>query len=240
MGDEQHREAEAGLELADLFDDVALHHYIERGGGLIHDDQPGLEGQRHGDADALAHATGELMWIVIEAARTDADQLEQFGGPGESLGAAGPGAMRENGVLDLLGHLDHRVQGIHRRLEDEADLAPAVAAQPLGGKAQHILTHEADGAAGNEAGQAREAGERKGDSGFAAAALPGEPEGFAGADVEVDAVDGTRHGVGADIVDGEVTDLDQGCVRQNPHSGCGGGGSGGSGRCGGWRRAAGW
>jgi hypothetical protein len=39
----------------------------------------------------------------------------------------------------------------------------------------------------NEAGQAGEAGERKGDGGFAAAALAGEPEGFAGADVEVNA-----------------------------------------------------
>src|SRR5205085_11607983 len=53
---------------------------IERRGGLVGDQQPGIAGNRHGDHHALVHAARELMREGIEAAlrRGDADLLEKL------------------------------------------------------------------------------------------------------------------------------------------------------------------
>ena len=78
------------------------------------------------------------MGIRIGALAGDADHVEQVDGPLPR----GPLRLVQP-VLDRLGDLiadpDHRVEGVHRALEDHADLAPTVALhRPLG------LLHEVD------------------------------------------------------------------------------------------------
>ena len=123
--------------------------------------------------------------------------------------------MRLDDVHDLLGNRDHRIERIHGRLEDEADLVPAISLEAGLGELQHFLALEADRAARNEAGKPGQPGQGKGDGGLAAAAFAGQPEGFAFADVEVDAVDGAGDGIVADIVDGEVAHLEQDAIRRH-------------------------
>src|SRR5689334_14202740 len=63
VGDEQHREAEAALQVDHLLQYLALHHHIERRRRLVHDDKLRLQSQADGDDDALAHAAAELVRI---------------------------------------------------------------------------------------------------------------------------------------------------------------------------------
>jgi hypothetical protein len=49
------------LELGEQAHDLRLHGHVERRGGLVGDQHLGVERQRHGDHDALAHAAGELV-----------------------------------------------------------------------------------------------------------------------------------------------------------------------------------
>ena len=52
-------------------EDLRLHRHIEGGGWLIGENQGRLAGERHGDHDALAHATAALMRILPQAAAPD-------------------------------------------------------------------------------------------------------------------------------------------------------------------------
>ena len=62
------------------FQDLRLDRDVQRGGRLVGDDQLGLAGQRDGDHDALAHAAGKLVRILLQPARRigDADQAQQL------------------------------------------------------------------------------------------------------------------------------------------------------------------
>ena len=66
--DEQHREAELGLQLADLLQDLALDDDVERGRRLVHDHELGPERERHRDHHALPHAAGQLVRVRAERA----------------------------------------------------------------------------------------------------------------------------------------------------------------------------
>ena len=69
--------AELGLQPLDELDDLRLDRHVERRRRLVGDDQFRRAGERHGDHDALAHAAGELVGIVVEARRRlgDADLM---------------------------------------------------------------------------------------------------------------------------------------------------------------------
>ena len=49
------------LQRLQQLEDLRLDGDVERGGGLVGDQQVGLVGERHGDHDALALAAGELV-----------------------------------------------------------------------------------------------------------------------------------------------------------------------------------
>ena len=67
VGDEQHRHAEAGLELLQQLQDLRLHRDVERGGRLVGDQEIGLVGERQRDHDALALAARELVRVARRA-----------------------------------------------------------------------------------------------------------------------------------------------------------------------------
>ena len=56
VGHEQHRRADLALDAADHAEHVLLHHDVERGGGLVGDDEVGTADGGERDGRALAHA----------------------------------------------------------------------------------------------------------------------------------------------------------------------------------------
>ena len=61
MRDEQHGHPEVALQLAEQLEDLGLDRDVERGGGLVGDQQLRLVRQRHRDHRPLAHATRERV-----------------------------------------------------------------------------------------------------------------------------------------------------------------------------------
>ena len=78
VGDEQVREAELALELLHEIDDLRLNRDVERGYGLVADDQLGVQRERPGEADPLALAAGELVWVARSGVGRKADDLEEL------------------------------------------------------------------------------------------------------------------------------------------------------------------
>ena len=70
------------LQLAQQLEDLRLDRDVERGRRLVGDDERGVHHERHRDHDALAHAAGELVRILVRAlrGRRDADGLEHLDG----------------------------------------------------------------------------------------------------------------------------------------------------------------
>ncbi len=67
MGDIQNRHRALFLDGVQQAQNLGLYGDIQRGGGLIGDDQVRAAGQGHGDHDALALPAAELMGVVTEA-----------------------------------------------------------------------------------------------------------------------------------------------------------------------------
>ncbi len=68
MRDEQHGHPEVALQLAEQLEDLGLDRDVERGGGLVGDQQLRLVRQRHRDHRPLAHATRERVRVVAAPA----------------------------------------------------------------------------------------------------------------------------------------------------------------------------
>jgi hypothetical protein len=200
MRDEDDAEAELVAQPQDLVQDLALHHHVQRGGGLVHDDHVGVQRQRHGDHHALPHAAGQLVWMAAGAVRVDADFREQLPGAGGAFGCGHGGPVGAEHIGELPADGGHRVEGVHRGLEDHGQPGPAEGAQrlalqrgqvgdgavpavegdPAGGQAGRGVQHPADGV---------------GQGGLAAAGLPGDAEQFAAAQGEGDIADGVHRPV---------------------------------------------
>ena len=61
VGNEEIGEAELALQIAEQVDDLRLHRDVERRNRLVADDEPGIERQCAGDADALALNPGLII-----------------------------------------------------------------------------------------------------------------------------------------------------------------------------------
>ncbi|MEI9889136.1 MAG: hypothetical protein WDN08_22050 [Rhizomicrobium sp.] len=70
------------LQVAHDLQDLRLHRDVERGGRLVGDQEVGTAHRRHRDHDALAHAAGELVRILLHPALGlgDAHQFEHLDG----------------------------------------------------------------------------------------------------------------------------------------------------------------
>ena len=122
MGDEEH-----GLALLRPdFQKLPLHDLaglrVERGEGLVHQQHIGVDGQRPGEVDALAHAARELAGVVLGEAG-EAHQLQQALGQG--MGRRRLHAAHLQPEDHIVEHRAPGKQGI--MLEHKA----AIAARPL-------------------------------------------------------------------------------------------------------------
>ena len=131
VGDDDVREVLFGLEFAQQLEHLGLYGDVQRGRGLVADQQVGPAGQGAGDADPLALAAGELGGAPLECAGGQAHLVDQLGGPAAALGGGPrPGQPQRLGH-DLLGG-QMRVQGSVRVLEDHLHPAPQRPQPPLG------------------------------------------------------------------------------------------------------------
>ena len=126
MRDEQHAHPVRFLQPSEQFHHLALDRYVECGCWLVGDQQLRAAGQRHGDHHPLLLATRQLMRIGLQPALRlrDTDLVEQLARARQRLAPA-HAHMPDQGLADLLGDGEHRVQRSHRILEDTGDLAPA-------------------------------------------------------------------------------------------------------------------
>ena len=90
--------------------------------------------------DPLAHAAGQLVRVAAQTLARDPDEVEQLAEPLLLL-LAPELEVRVDRVAELIAHAQHRVQRVHRALEDDRDLAPAQLAQLA-----RALLHQVDAA----------------------------------------------------------------------------------------------
>ena len=116
-------------EILEQLQHFGLDRHVQGGGRFIGDDDVGIVGQRHGDADALALTAGEFMGVGGRAVAGvgDADAVHQVDGAGQGF-RVGDALVTADRFGDLLADGHQRVQGAQRVLEDEGD---AVAAKLL-------------------------------------------------------------------------------------------------------------
>ena len=79
--DEEQREAEALLQIVEQVQDLRLDRDVERRDGLVGDDEARLDGERAGDADALALPAAELVRVAHRHVGRQPDQVEQLAHP---------------------------------------------------------------------------------------------------------------------------------------------------------------
>ena len=191
--------------------DLRLDRDVERGRGLVGDQQLGLVGERHGDHHPLALPAGELMRIGIEALLgiPQAHQVQQLEGLSPRLGLA-EAAMQDQRLADLARDRVQRVERGHRLLEDDADAAASHLAQRALVGAQQVAPAEADAAArmpGLRVGQQLQDRQRR--DRLARAALAHERQGLALLDPERHVAHGSNRAALDLEAHREVVDLEQ-------------------------------
>ncbi len=208
VGDEHERGAGLAAEPFEQGQDLVLHGGVERGGRLVGEEHVRLVGQREGDHDALAHAAGELVRVVAQAACGigDADQVEEFGGAAGTAGAP----VCPHRLVQVPADREHGVEGRHRVLEDHGDAGTPGAAQPFLVRGGQVLAVEADGPRGDVTARGQHPHERQGGGGLPRAGLADDAEGFARGEREADAAHGPHAARPPGEVDVQVADVEHG------------------------------
>ena len=192
-----HDDGGAELVLQGLHDlqHLGLHGDVERRGGLVRDEQLGIQRHRHRDHRALPHTAGELVREVIHPPirLRDAYQPEQIHGPGPGLGLRHGVVVQPDHLHDLPADLVERVQAGQRVLEDHPDLRAADLVKLLAGHGQQVFALEQGGAA--DPGATCETHDRLGGHALARAGFADDAEGLPGIDIERHTPDGLHDAV---------------------------------------------
>ncbi len=212
--DQQHRHAQLVLEAVEKLEDLRLYGHVERRRRLVRNQHLGVTDERHRDHDALPHATGELMGIMVDAlvGVGDADQAQHL--DGARAGGGTRHVLMDNGRFgDLIPDREDGVQRRHRLLEDHGDLVAADRPQLGRREGEEIAALEFDQAAGKDvAGRLRhETENRERRDGLAAPRFADNAQGLAGVEIERDVVHGPRRALAVlgDEVRLEVADAQQ-------------------------------
>src|SRR6185437_5751139 len=78
VGDEERCETEVALQRLEQIDDLRADRHVQRRDGLVEDHHLRVEGERTGEADALALPTGELVWEPVRVLRAQADGAQEL------------------------------------------------------------------------------------------------------------------------------------------------------------------
>ncbi len=140
VGDEQHRHPDLVAQVAEQREYLRLDRHVERGRGLVGDEQLRVARERHRGHHALAHAARHLVRVVLDALlrRRDADEREHLDGA-RVCGLAVELHVRADALGQLVLHGEDRVQAGHRLLEDHRDLVAANAAHLVWESFEQVL-----------------------------------------------------------------------------------------------------
>ena len=127
MGDQQNGQPLLGGQSAQQRQDLCLHGDVQGRRRLVGDQEIWLPGEGHGDHDALRHAAGELMRIVIQAG-AGIGQVDLLQQRDRLLLAPPAAAVRADDIDQLLADGEDGVEVAARILKDHRQ---AVAAYPL-------------------------------------------------------------------------------------------------------------
>jgi hypothetical protein len=212
VADEQHREPVLALQPAQQVDDRPLHHHVEPGRRLVQHDEPGPEQQRERQHDPLPHPAGQLVRVGPQhALGVELHVAQHLEHPlaRVALGAWVP-AVRLHGVPELPLDAEHRVEGVHGRLEHRGDLPPAQPVQLAVGQGVQVPAVEPDLPAGVVRGPVEQPEQGVAQGGLPAAGLTEQADELALGEVEGHVPDGVRgRQVPGPVVDGQVADLDE-------------------------------
>ncbi len=131
--DEKHRQSEFVAEVVEQVEDLLLDGDVERGGGLVGNEELRAVDDGHGDHDALPHASGELVRVAAGALLGvgDGNIAHAFDSSAPSF-RFGNMPMSENRFRDLVPDTHDGVEGGHRFLENHGDARAAKLAQLIG------------------------------------------------------------------------------------------------------------
>ena len=143
--DEEHRQPHPRLQLLQQHEVLELDRDVERGGGLVRDQELRLRGERDRADHALLHAAAHLMRERAQAllGRRHLHAAEGVHRPRPHVAPA-LGAMGAQRLLDLVADREHRVQRGLRVLQDHRDAAPAHPAHVALALRHEVLAFEED------------------------------------------------------------------------------------------------
>ncbi|MCY1302372.1 hypothetical protein D9M70_520230 [compost metagenome] len=180
MADEQQGDLHFALQVHQEIDDLRLDRHVERGDGLVGDDETRVERERAGDTDALALAAGKRMRIALEVLGRKLDLSQKLGGTGaHDLRRAQ--LVNPHRIHQRLLDRHARVERGERILEDHLGFAA---------KSREDGARRADQLGSIEADRARpwsiELHDRAGNRRLAATGFTDQRQGFARKDIEGD------------------------------------------------------
>ena len=204
--DEDECQARLPLDLLQEAQILRLDRDVERGRGLVGDQQARLAGDRDRAGDPLADATAHLVRIGVHPPLRIADlHLAQELDDPVVEGAAAQPAMEREGLGDLLPHGHRGIQRGHGILQDHRDPRSPQAAHLFRALVEEVLAVEEDLAPDDPPARlGHEPQDRETRHRLARARLADDAEGLAAADREARAVDGlhdpaARVDVGAEV-----------------------------------------
>ena len=208
MRDQDQRQAEIAAESVEQLQDLRLHHHVERRRRLVRDQHFGITRESHRNRGALTHATRELVREAVGALGRDPDglqQLRRLAACGRALAAV----VELDRLDDLRADRSYRIERVHRALEDDCKVDPAVRPDRLLAPREYVLAVEQDpprrARVRRQQAHCRQRGRR-----LAAARLADKPEPLAGVDGQRDALDGVQLAAVLEIEpDMEILDLEQ-------------------------------
>ena len=177
MGDEQQGHAAFGLLGEQKVGDLAACLGIEIAGRLVGDQQGGRGGERPGDRHALLFAAGKLAGIVVQPF-AEADRLQLA--MSDLEGVADIGEFERHGDVFQRRHVGDQVEG----LEDDADVAAAEIGDLVLAEAMERRIVDVD----LTAVELFQPGKHHQQGGFAGTGRADDADGFAGSDIEIDAL----------------------------------------------------
>jgi hypothetical protein len=190
MGDQNDRHPQPLAQAVQQVENLSLNRHVQRGRGLVRDQQLRVAGQRHGDDNALAQAARELVRVVVDPLRgpRHPDQAKHLERARPRLRGRRL-AVQPHRFADLLADGHRRVQRGHRILVDHRDLvAPDILHLPAVQRDQ-VGAAEQDAARGDAPGSGQQPHDGQPGGALAAARLADQTDAFAVADGEAHAVD---------------------------------------------------
>jgi hypothetical protein len=207
MGDEQHGQTEPLTELGENRQHLGLGDGVQRGGGFVGEQEPGLGRECGRDHHPLEEAAGQLVGIAGQAdpGVLDAHGAEQLAGP-LPAGPFGKVLVEAEAFGEVV---PDRAQGVGVGtwvLEDDRRLVGAVGAELGRGHRQHVPSVEPHRALGPGAG-GEQAQHRPGGHRLARTGLADQPDRLAGGDRQVHPADHHPRRAVAGNVDPQPLDL---------------------------------